>query len=372
MDSKPQVENQHSNRNIGEKVDLGGDFCVVCGADPPLFYDRMCEKCTMARVTPIIVPETVQHFQCARCGLHEVGGRWVDLPLEELYEDFLNRVLVIHEEVRGLDFGLAAEVIDDRNTRLHLQFSGEVSGIPFSEEHQLLARRSNSVCVTCGRIAGNYYEATVQLRSAGRKLNEGELAVLRGSLSKLLEDMPPDPMFFISSESSVVGGYDVVLGSKGLARSWARYLVRNWGGQIKETNTVVGMRDGMDVTRLTVLYRKPGYDLGDVVRWRKQIWRINAWTGDGAMVSRIDRAERTGATWRDLEKLIVLATQSELQTVDLITQDSSVGEFLDPVKWTPICIKLPYNHEGNSIRVAKIDDEWIALPLLSVDKKEDE
>jgi len=351
-------------------MDLGGEFCVACGAEPPLFYDRMCKKCTLLRVTPIVVPETVQHFQCARCGLHEVGGRWVDLPLEELYEDILSRVLEVHDEVSGLDFGLAAEVIDDRNTRLHLQFSGEVSGIPFAEEHQLLARRSNSVCITCGRIAGNYYEATVQLRSAGRKLNEDELATLRASLNSLLAEMPPDPMFFINSENSVVGGYDVILGSKGLARSWARYLVRNWGGQIKETNSVVGMKDGMDVTRLTVLYRKPGYDIGDVVRWRKNLWRIGSWTGEGAMVMRINRAERTGATWRDLEKLSVQATLSEQFFVDLITQDSSVGEFLDPEKWTPVSISLPYDHSGNKIKVAKVDDEWVALPHLSVDDTE--
>ena len=56
--------------------------------------------------------------------------------------------------------------------------------------------------------------------------------------------------------------------------------------------------------------------------------------------------------------------------VDLITQDSSVGEFLDPEKWTPVSISLPYDHSGNKIKVAKVDDEWVALPHLSVDDTE--
>ena len=38
-------------------------------------------------------------------------------------------------------------------------------------------------------------------------------------------------MFFITNEGPVTGGYDVVMGSKGLARAWGRHLIENWGGK---------------------------------------------------------------------------------------------------------------------------------------------
>ena len=231
------------------------------------------------------------------------------------------------------------------------------------------ARMANGVCLTCTRRAGNYYEATVQLRSSGRKLSEEEYQNLRATLDTVKESLSDDPMFFITNEGPVTGGYDVVMGSKGLARAWGRHLTKEYGGQVVETNSTVGRKDGIDVTRLTLLYRKPGYELGDVVRWRENLWRPASWTKDGAIVERVDRQERTGASWRDLESTQVLARMSEHITVDLINQDSSVGEFLDPTTWTMASIKLPWDHKGKkTARLARIDGEWIALHTMAIDE----
>ncbi|PXY76887.1 MAG: hypothetical protein CXX80_02245, partial [Methanobacteriota archaeon] len=214
--------------------------------------------------------------------------------------------------------------------------------------------------------------ATVQLRSAGRRLSEEELNELRASLDDVIAGMTPDPMFFISSESEVQGGYDVILGSKGLARAWSRKLLRKWGGQCKETNSVVGHKDGADITRLTILYRRPGYNIGDVVRWSDILWRVGGWTGDGAVLSRIERIERCGASWRDMEKATVLCPLTEQLEVQMVAQDSSAGEFLNPETWTPTTVRLPYDHTGSStIRVAKVEGEWVALPNLGIDSRDE-
>ena len=47
-------------------------------------------------------------------------------------------------------------------------------------------------------------------------------------------------------------------------------------------------------------------------------------------MERVDRHERTGATWRDLESAKVIAQKHELLEVKFVTEDTSVGEFLDP------------------------------------------
>ena len=155
-------------------------------------------------------------------------------------------------------------------------------------------------------------------------------------------------MFFITNEGPVTGGYDVVMGSKGLARAWGRHLTETWGGQVNETNSTVGRKDGIDVTRLTLLYRKPGYDLGDVVQWRNDLWRPSSWSKDGAIMERISRQERTGATWRDLEGVKVLAQMKDHVVVDILNRDDSVAEFLDPSNWQMTSVRLPWDFDGAS------------------------
>ena len=254
---------------------------------------------------------------------------------------------------------------------IYLQLEGVIDSLLFQEEHTMRARMANGVCLTCTRRAGNYYEATVQLRSSGRKLSETEYNNLRDTLNNVMEMLSDDPMFFITSEGPVTGGYDVVMGSKGLARAWGRHLTKEHGGQVVETNSTVGRKDGVDVTRLTLLYRKPGYDLGDVIRWRDNFWRPASWTKDGAIVERVDRQERTGASWRDLESAQVVSQMAEHLVVDLINQDASVGEFLDPNTWVMASVKLPWDHNGRqSIRIARIEGEWIALHHMAIDEND--
>ena len=230
---------------------------------------------------------------------------------------------------------------------------------------------ANGVCLTCTRRAGNYFEATVQLRSSARRLSEDEFKRLRATLDDVLEKLSDDPMFFITTEGPVTGGYDVVLGSKGLARAWGRHLISEYGGMVIETNSTVGRKDGVDVTRLTLLYRKPGYEIGDVVQWRNHMWRPSSWTKEGAIMERIDRRERTGASWRDLEQAKVLAQRHEFIEVDFINEDATAGEFLDPNTWEMSLVRLPFEHiPGRKGLLIRQDEEWIALPHMAIDTPE--
>jgi len=347
---------------------LGGEFCLVCGNEPPLFTDRMCEPCTRKRTKLAVVPENTNFTQCARCGLIDIQGRWVNIPDDTLWDELIQRNVSFHERAEEIGLGFEPRTVSDRHTLLHMQIEGVIDDLLYTEDHTMRARRSNGVCLTCTRRAGNYFEATVQLRSTGRRLEEGELNTLRASLDDVIENLSDDPMFFITNEGPVTGGYDVVMGSKGLARAWGRHLIEHWGGQVTETNSTVGRKDGVDVTRLTLLYRKPGYDLGDVVRWRGELWRPSSWSKYGAIMERISRQERTGATWRDLEGATVLCQMNDHIVVDILNRDDSAAEFLDPNTWQMTSVRLPWDFDGASqLRLAKVDGEFIALHDMALD-----
>ena len=184
----------------------------------------------------------------------------------------------------------------------------------------------------------------MQLRSAGRRLSESELKSLRGTLDEMLSEMEADQMFFISEEGPVTGGWDLKLGSKAMARRWARNLVRKFGGTVKETSTVVGANDGIEVTRLTLSYRKPAYGIGDVVRFRKHLWVVDSWQKDGPILKKMERFERSGASWRDMEDSVVICPESEQFIVEILNRDSSAVEVMEPFDYKVVTVALPVSY----------------------------
>ena len=197
---------------------LGGEFCLVCGAEPPLYGDRMCEPCLRTRTSLAKVPQNIPWIRCARCGIVEIQGKWENITDTEVWDELLHRHLEVHPKAEDINLGMETVTVSDRHTLMHIQIEGTIENLLFQEEHTMRARMANGVCLTCTRRAGNYFEATVQLRSSGRRLTELELTSLRRTLDDVLDKLSDDPMFFITSEGPVTGGYDVVLGSKGLAQ----------------------------------------------------------------------------------------------------------------------------------------------------------
>jgi len=342
----------------------GAAFCIACGSPPPLTSDRLCENCLRTRTVFSQVSERIQQHRCAKCGMHEVEKRWVRIEDEELGELRLRENLGVTEGATAVIVDMAYQPIDDRTARLHVTVEGELEGYKFENQHEVLLQTSNAVCPSCTRKAGAYFEATMQLRSAGRRLSEEELKDLRGTLDELLDELESDPMFFVTKEGPVTGGWDLQLGSKALARTWARRLVRRFGGTTKETSTLVGMREGSEVTRLTLSYRKPAYGLGDVIRLKREYWLVSAWQKDGPKIRRLDRNERTGVTWRDMEKATVVSKSEDQFIVDILNRDSSGAEVMDPNDYRVVTVALPYDNDSSlpNLRIAFIDDSWLALP----------
>ena len=342
----------------------GAAFCIACGSPPPLTSERLCENCLRTRTVFSQVSERIQQHRCAKCGMHEVEKRWVRIEDEELGELRLRENLGVTEGATAVTVDMAYQPIDDRTARLHVTVDGELEGYKFEDQHEVLLQTSNAVCPSCTRKAGAYFEATMQLRSAGRRLSEEELKDLRGTLDELLDELESDPMFFVTKEGPVTGGWDLQLGSKALARTWARRLVRRFGGTTKETSTLVGMREGSEVTRLTLSYRKQAYGLGDVIRLKREYWLVSAWQKDGPKIRRLDRNERTGVTWRDMEKATVVSKSDDQFIVDILNRDSSGAEVMDPNDYRVVTVALPYDNDSSlpNLRIAFIDDSWLALP----------
>ena len=359
-----KTSNEAAGRSTGNRMS-GGAFCITCGAEPPLSTDRLCESCLRKRTTLSKMPDTIQQRRCAKCESFEIRGGWSVMERDGIADLRIRENLVLEERAKRVAVDFSVQEIDQRTSRLHVEVSGTIDGYEFNDSHSPLLQTSNAVCTPCTRKDGDYFEATVQLRSAGRKLNEQELSNLRSTLDELLHSMEPNPMFFVSKEGPVTGGWDLQLGSKSLARTWGRKLTKSFGGSVKESSTVVGVNEGVEVTRLTLSYRKPAYSIGDVGRFKKSLWIVDSWQKDGPILRKVDRFARAGATWRDMESSSVECACAEQSTVQILNRDSSAAEFMDPSDYKVSTVALPYDDQGEAaeLRIGFIDGGWVALPV---------
>ena len=54
---------------------------------------------------------------------------------------------------------------------------------------------------------------------------------------------------------------------------------------------------------------------------------------------------------------------------DIINEDSSVAEFLDPTSWNMAEVRVAWDHvPRQKLRLARIDGDWLALHKLGCDE----
>ena len=153
------------------------------------------------------MPERIQQYRCSKCDSYEVRGRWSPMDYDDIADLRIRENLVAEERAKNVEVSFSVEIIDDRTCRLQIEVTGTIEGYQFDDQHEALLQTSNAVCTPCTRKAGSYFEATVQLRSAGRRLDDVELKQLRRTLDEMLESMESDPMFFVTKEGSVTVSY---------------------------------------------------------------------------------------------------------------------------------------------------------------------
>ena len=121
------------------------------------------------------------------------------------------------------------------------------------------------------------------------------------------------------------------------------------------------------VTRLTIVYRKPAFDVGDVLLWRSEYFRVYAWLPNGVTLLKISQNHKIGASWRDLENAQVMSKVSEHVIVTPLNVDSQIIEFLDERDWKTKMVQLPWDWDNSreNVELAYIVDEWISLPRLT-------
>ncbi len=365
-----------------------GLFCPRCGApvegdpdDRTLPPDAgqaarreraLCDACYLEGFDLVDAPTSAHVRVCAQCGAVHRGERWVDVGAEDYTDVAVETVtesLGIHLDAEAVSWSVAPEQVDPNTVRVHATFEGVVRGTPVEESVTVPVTISRETCTRCGRIAGDYYAGTVQVRAAGRDPTPEETDRAAELAHELVAEQAEtgDREAFVTEIAPAEGGLDVKLSTNRLGERLARRLVDEFGGTYSSAETLVTEDgDGNPVYRVAYAVRLPRYAEGDV---------IDPEDGDGPVLVRGVHERVTGrrlATGEPFEAPAdAVADARTLGTVDdgtettlVAVEDDHAVQVLDPETYQATTVPRPadLDPDADTVRVLKHREGLHVLP----------
>jgi nonsense-mediated mRNA decay protein 3 len=228
---------------------------------------------------------------------------------------------------------------------------------PVHAEAETEVRIQRTACDMCSRESGGYFEAIVQIRAAGRFPTEEEKRRCMAIAREAMESMKKkgDRLAFISDVLEQKEGLDLYMGSMNASRQVCRLITSELGGSFSESPTLVGMKDGKNVYRVTFSVRLPEFRPGDVIRFREKIIQIKS-SGKKVNGISLEDGSRFISTPEELKGAEKIGNMADAVLTVLVSIEDNAILVLDPETYETVAIKKPmsFNAEaGNEIPVLK-------------------
>jgi nonsense-mediated mRNA decay protein 3 len=263
------------------------EFCPNCG--DPLEVDpaertplpeavgkrgkeqKLCDSCYFDRFDLVDAPERIEVQVCSQCGAVHRGNRWVDVDARDYTDVAIEEVsesLGVHLDAHDVSWQVDPEQVDQNTIRMHCRFSGIVRETFVEEEVVVPVKVSRQTCTRCGRIAGDYYASTVQVRAVERTPTSEEVERAEVIAHEIVADMEEtgDRDAFVTEVSETEDGVDVKVSTTNIGKKIASKVVEEFGGSFSDSETLVTEdEDGEEVYRVTYAVRLPPFSPGEII-----------------------------------------------------------------------------------------------------------
>lgn len=340
-------------------------FCVECGSEGKIL-SSLCQKCFGEKNSLVSVPDHFDLTLCPECGSWMKGKNWVGWTT---LEDFLvlkfKEASTVSKNVESHTFEITNLEEDKRQMELEILFHLKIPPFVYDEPLGLKIIKRFHACDVCSRISGTYYEAILQVRSAGRALTDEEKAEIIARTEETVGlAAKKDRFSFISKMGAVHGGLDFYMSPTSLAKAISKTLTSRYGAQTSSASQLVGRKDGKDIHRTTFLVRIPEYGSGDFIHLDGTTYMVLGFSGKHVSLlalldwktvkkdpSKILAAHVFGGPKQRKEAVVISETDSEIQV-------------LDPDTLTPVHLLKPEGFVGGkaSVSVVKHEEDLLLCP----------
>ncbi len=340
--------------------------CPKCGEPSSL---GLCDRCRLEMATLLECPNHVEVTLCPVCGSQLVRGRWQEaqVSIEDLISDAVAEVICVHQDLLDPRVTLSVRRKNATQYLVAVHLAGTFGELQAEEECIVAATVRRATCERCSRMAGNYYEAIVQVRGskgapAFEELDESRKIAEATTESCLLKG---DRLSFIQESKDVKGGIDLVVGSTQQGRLIARAVQERFGGSVQESYKLVGMRDGKNVHRTSILVRLPRLKSGDLIRAKGAFLEVRGFDGKRTACISLHEGNTVYLSEEEAEEAIIVGNRSSAERAVVVAEDRDVLEVLDPESYRTVSASRPGHlkaNPGDEVEFLRFRDDLILLP----------
>lgn len=340
-------------------------ICPKCGKPSP---EGLCPACTLESTKILNCPDRAEVTICPVCGAKLVKGKWqiTDRTAEELAYEAVDDSIQVHCDVQEPDIEI--QLLKRGATRYlaRVDLKGAFKSIPVIESCDIPVKIILTACDRCSRMAGKYFESTIQIRGSSRLPTKGELDECRSIALSMADTCyrNGDQLSFVQDIKETTGGLDLIMGSTQLARQIAKTIFERYGGRTQESAKLVGKKDGNDIYRTTILVRFPNLRRGDIILNKGALYEVTGFDCRKTLLTSLEGDRRTSLKEEEVEGLDVLGNRYNAQNAVVVAKDEQVLEILDPVSYRTIVASRPRGldvKEGEEVVVVRTGEGFIVL-----------
>src|SRR6266705_4032167 len=249
-------------------------FCVECGAEGPT-YEGLCAKDFAKKHAVVRAPEVVDVERCASCGSFRFRSGWSKLDRDLATTRLLRERIPAERPFERVTFTFVAREEDANNFSLTVKAVGRFQDLESVQGFRTRVRIKPSLCDSCQKQRGRYYEGILQVRGEDRELMPREVGAVRTFVTARV-DRSEGAATFVSRIEEVHGGLDFYVSTNALAKGLARDIAGSFGGTVSASPKLFGQKQGKEVYRVTALVRLAAFQKGDVVRHKGSLAEVTS------------------------------------------------------------------------------------------------
>ncbi|MAG53058.1 MAG: hypothetical protein CMH62_03800 [Nanoarchaeota archaeon] len=233
-------------------------FCVNCGNENDL-VNELCLDCFKKENTLLKHFKEVKIIICNECKSYLHKNSWrkhfsedIERNIKKITSEIFRTKIVVNPGVKLDEVNINVDVPKKLkvgngslvNVNLDVEVAGSIDEVELTENYVVPTQVRFNACNNCKKLGGNYFEAKLQLRPKNDKI------------LKFVQDYCVNrKKLFISKVEEAKYGYDLYLSDQRETRNLGNMMRRKFGGEVKESKKLFGVKEGKTIYRATVLFR---------------------------------------------------------------------------------------------------------------------